>query len=362
VKKFFSLRVLLGFAVGAFFLYLAFWKPDIAGLLSGRVGLEQALIGMPRIHLSELGHILAEAKYLYLLPALLMFLTSFYVRAYRWKVFLLPVGNVRFGVAFSSMMIGYMVNNVLPLRMGELFRAYSLGKAGKVSRSSAFATVVVERIFDVLCLLLVLGIILVMFPFPAWIRQSAMITFVGTVVLVVVLLLMMHRTEQFVRLVRKMFGPLGSRIGDQIEHITRQFMVGLEAFRRTENLFLVIVSSLLLWFFYWGCVYCMFYTFEFVTPEFPKIMQSPPLAGLVILAVGTIAIMIPSTPGSVGTYHGVAVLGLSLFDVPADRAMGFALIMHLFNYLPLTLIGLACFWKQNLSFADVRADEELKST
>ena len=89
MKKLFSFRVLLGFAVGLFFLYLAFWKPDITGLISGRVGLAQALIGTPRIQVSELGQVLVNAKYLYLLPALLMFLTSFHVRAYRWQHFLL---------------------------------------------------------------------------------------------------------------------------------------------------------------------------------------------------------------------------------------------------------------------------------
>ncbi len=361
MKKLFSFRVLLGFAVGLFFLYLAFWKPDISGLVAGRIGLKQALIGTPRIQVSELGQVLAHAKYLYLLPALLMFLTSFHVRAYRWKLFLLPVGNVRFGAAYSSMMIGYMVNNILPLRMGEIFRAHALGREEKVSRSSAFATIVVERVFDILCLLLILGIILLFFPFPPWIKRSALITLIATVVLVAVLLLMMRKTELLVKLLRKLFGTRGQRIGERSEDVFRKFTKGLQAFKQTEHYILITVTSLLLWVFYLGCVYCTFYTFDFVTPEYPKIQQSAIMASLVILAVGTIAIIIPSTPGAVGTYHGVVVLGLSLFDVQAEQAMGFALVMHLFNYLPLTIIGLACFWRQNLRFADVQAEEKMTS-
>jgi uncharacterized protein (TIRG00374 family) len=310
---------------------------------------------------SELGQVLLSAKYLYLLPALLMFLMSFYVRAYRWKVFLQPVGNVPFRASFSAMMIGYMVNNILPFRMGELYRAYALGMDVKISRSSAFATIVVERVFDVLCLLLVLGIVLLFFPFPPWIKQSALITFSGTVVLIAILFVMMRKTELLVKLLRKLFGNWGQRIGERTEHVFRKFTEGLEAFKQTEHYLLITISSLLLWFFYLGCVYCTFYTFDFVTPEYPKVYQSAVMASMVILAVGTIAIIIPSTPGAVGTYHGVCVLGLSLFDVPAEQAMGFALVMHLFNYLPLTIIGLACFWRQNLRFADVKVDEKLTS-
>lgn len=361
MKNLFSFRVLLGFAIGLFFLYLAFWKPDVAGLIARRVGLVQALIGTPRIQVSELGQVLVNAKYLYLLPALLMFLVSFHVRAYRWKVFLQPVGRVPFRAAFSAMMIGYMVNNILPFRMGELYRAYALGKDVKISRSSAFATIVVERVFDILCLLLVLGIVLLFFPFPSWIKHSSLITFSGTVVLIALLLLMMRKTELLVNLLRKLFGTWGQRIGERAEHIFRKFTEGLGAFKQTEHYLLITIASLLLWFFYLGCVYCTFYTFDFVTPEYPKIYQSAVMASMVILAVGTIAIIIPSTPGAVGTYHGVCVLGLSLFDVPAEQAMGFALVMHLFNYLPLTIIGLACFWRQNLRFADVKVDEKLTS-
>jgi uncharacterized membrane protein YbhN (UPF0104 family) len=108
-------------------------------------------------------------------------------------------------------------------------------------------------------------------------------------------------------------------------------------------------------------VYCMFYTFDLISPQFPGIQRSPIMASLVILAVGTIAITVPSTPGAVGTYHGVVVLGLTLFGVPPEQGIGFALVNHLFNYLPLTLIGLYYFWRQNLRFADIAAEQELES-
>jgi uncharacterized protein (TIRG00374 family) len=360
VRKFFSLRVWLGFLIGVFFLYLAFWKPDISGLFHGRVGPIQALIGSARIRIPELIQVLAHARYLYLLPALVMFLASFYVRAYRWKLFLLPVGNVRFGSSFSSMMIGYMVNNILPLRMGELFRAYSIGQAEKISKSSAFATVVVERLFDILCLLLILGIIFLFFPFPSWIRQSSLITLAGTVILVAMLVFLIFKTELAVKINVKVFGVLGKRIAEKIEHITRQFTRGLDIFKRTEHYFIIIVASLILWVFYAACVYCVLYTFDFVSPEFPLIQHSPIMISLVILAVGTIAIIIPSTPGAVGTYHGVVVLGLSLFGVPAEQAMGFALVNHLLNYLPLTLIGLYCYWRHNLHLSEIQAQEDLE--
>jgi len=367
--KWFSLRVLLGFAVGVFFLYLTFWKPNLSGLFHGRIGIIDAFFGTSRIQLSELAQVLKKARYIYLLPAIIMFLVSFQVRAYRWKLFLLPVAGergIRFGVVYSAMMIGYMVNNVLPLRMGEIYRAYSLGKERKLSRSSIFATIVVERVFDILCLLLILGIILLLFPFPHWIKQSSLITFIGTVALIVLLVVMIVKTDQLVRFIRIIFGLLGKRgrgWAEKTEYITRQFAQGLQVFRPEtsgKHYVMVIVTSVLLWVFYLGCVYCMFYTFDLISPMFPGIQRSPIMASLVILAVGTIAITVPSTPGAVGTYHGVVVLGLTLFGVPPEQGMGFALVMHLFNYLPLTFIGLYCFWRQNLRFADIAAEQELE--
>ena len=98
-------------------------------------------------------------------------------------------------------------------------------------------------------------------------------------------------------------------------------------------------------------------------PEYPMIHDDLVGSVLVMLVVTTIGFVIPGAPGAVGTYHGIAVLGLSLFNVPGDRAAGFAVLLHALNYIPLTLVGLLFFWKYGFSFHDrdklVASDSEV---
>ena len=106
-----------------------------------------------------------KVDYWYIIPVILLNLIGFLFRSLRWKYLIEPVKIIRLLNLFSSVMIGFMANNVLPVRLGEIVRAYSIGKMEKISRSSAFATVVVERVLDIFFILLVFLILFFLFPF-----------------------------------------------------------------------------------------------------------------------------------------------------------------------------------------------------
>jgi glycosyltransferase 2 family protein len=114
-----------------------------------------------------------------------------------------------------------------------------------------------------------------------------------------------------------------------------------------------------MWAIYGGIVYCVLYALGFVNSGIAFIDDNPIGATLIILLVTTIGFTIPGAPGGVGTYHGVTVLGMSLFGVPGEKAAGFALVLHALNYIPLTVLGLIFFWKLGLSF---RGAGELAAT
>lgn len=128
-------QFLLGILISAIFLYLAFRNVDLTKMISA----------------------LQQAHYLWLIPGILFMFLSLLIRAYRWHYFLLPIREVKFSKLFSAMMIGYMANNVFPLRLGELLRAVAIGRSAGISRASAFATIIVERIIDIISLLIILG-------------------------------------------------------------------------------------------------------------------------------------------------------------------------------------------------------------
>jgi uncharacterized membrane protein YbhN (UPF0104 family) len=106
-------------------------------------------------------------------------------------------------------------------------------------------------------------------------------------------------------------------------------------------------------------VYFVMLSLQLIGTDLPLIDNNLPGAVLVTLIITTVGFVIPGAPGSVGTYHGVAVMGLSLFAVPGDRAAGFAFLLHALNYIPLTLLGLTYFWKYGLTF---RGAQQLSGT
>ena len=130
-------RWIIGIVVSLFFLWVAFRQVSDVG------------------HLAEA---LGSANYLWLAPAVALYLLGLLVRALRWRILLLPIARIPTGPLFGILSIGFLVNNVLPARLGEIARAILVGRRHGVSRSAALATVVVERIFDGVVMLLFLGV------------------------------------------------------------------------------------------------------------------------------------------------------------------------------------------------------------
>lgn len=172
-------QVFIGLLISAVFLYLAFRN----------------------VNIPEMVEALEKANYWWLLPGIVMMFISLGIRAYRWQFFLLSIAKVPIKKLFSSMMIGYMANNVLPLRLGEIMRALAIGNSAKISRTSAFATILVERIIDVISLLMILGFTVFFHEFPPNIKNAGLIIFAGSVLLVVFIVLLMEKTDRTIRFV-----------------------------------------------------------------------------------------------------------------------------------------------------------------
>ncbi|MFQ5578779.1 MAG: lysylphosphatidylglycerol synthase transmembrane domain-containing protein, partial [Anaerolineae bacterium] len=114
-----------------------------------------------QLNLKDVGGALAEARWWLLLPSLAALMVHLVIRVWRWQWLLKPMGDVPFGPAFRAGMIGIGGNMVLPARAGEFLRAYVIGRSSGISKTGAFATLVVERIFDGLTMLLILvGLVL----------------------------------------------------------------------------------------------------------------------------------------------------------------------------------------------------------
>ncbi|HEX7344881.1 MAG TPA: lysylphosphatidylglycerol synthase transmembrane domain-containing protein [bacterium] len=348
-------RVAVGLALSLLFIYLSFWKLDLAGLFSGEAGILAAFFGQPRIKLHQLGEVLTQVRFFYIILSVLLLIFSLFFRAQRWRIILQPVSpQIRYWPVYAAMNAGYMINNVLPLRLGEILRAYILGKAENVSKSSVLATIIVERVIDSLAALILLGITLFFFPFPDWIRNGLFYLGGAIILLVIFLFALLIKTAWTLELLRRMLKPFPQKWTEPVLKAINSFSGGLEILRSSHHYIAVLIHTVILQICYIVSVFVILLAFNLMAPEYPKIIDNPLLASVVLLVIITIGISIPSAPGAVGTFHGIVAFGVSLFGVSAEISLGFAIILHLVNYIPLTALGLACFWSQHFKFSEVR--------
>ena len=352
-------KVFLGLFLSLLFIYLSFWKPEFKLLFSG--SLIDGLFGSPRINVGELLEALADAQYLVLALLVGLLYLGWWIRAWRWQMLAEPVKKVSASLSFSALMIGYMGNNVLPLRAGEFMRAYVVGKRTGMPMSSALATVVVERILDMLMLFICFALSMLFFPIPE-VRKAGIIAILATVVLLAFLLLLLFQREKALAIAEFCLKIFPSKLRLSLLKIISDFAEGLEIFRQSKKFLQIIVWTVGMWGLYLVIMYISLYMFNLIEPEYKDIYEAPLVTAIVMLTVTTAGIGIPSAPGAMGTYHAFCYFGMSQFNVPDEIGLSYAILMHLSNYLPMTLIGIFCLFKEGLKLTEITGAARRKTT
>jgi uncharacterized protein (TIRG00374 family) len=331
----------------------------------GRLGLQLALglglsafliwLSVRSLNMGEVLRALASANWLWFLPICGVTLLAFYIRAVRWGWLLRSVKPIAVSRLYSATMIGFMANNLLPARVGELVRPWALGTSERISRSTVLATVIVERVVDMFCILVFLGIALLLHPAPPAIQKAGLGALAVNLLLLVALVLIERNPAQADRLAAWCARTLPPAIGRLAASLLRHFARGLGVLRHGPGLFWVTAYSLLLFLVTaLGLAGCMA---AFALPV-------PWYAGLVMLVVTSFGIMVAPTPGYLGAIQYACVLGLSLFGIDRTTAFSFSLYYHLTQFLPITLVGLYYLGRQGLSLGQMAAAsrEEVTST
>lgn len=325
-------RFILGLAVSAVFIYLAFRQIDFV----------------------QMWEALEQANYFWLFPAVGFMFISLWLRAVRWGYFMEPIkSGIGFRKLFSAMMIGYYGNNVFPLRAGEVLRAYAIGKSAGVSRMASFATIFVERLIDVLALLVLIGFSILFHDYPGWIEKGSILIFIGTAVITLFMTALMLRTQKTLQLMGRLTRPFPEKIQLFVTKLLGSFLEGFSIFKKTDRFWTVIWQSVVIWLLYAAVNYA-------VLEAFGLNAQLPIGASFVILVIVNISIMIPAAPGYVGTFHLACQQAAMLFGVSNSTALSFALILHISNFIPITLVGFYYFYREQLNFKEAVAGEEEK--
>lgn len=318
-------RLWLGLVISAAFLYLA-----LRGL-----SLDQVLTA------------LQGANYWWLLPGIAVYFLAVWARTWRWHYLLRPLKPIPLRTLFPVVAIGYMGNNIYPARAGELLRAYILKRQERVSISANLATVVVERIFDGLVMLLFVFVTLPISGLGG--KYQALVTsfsllFFGALLLFMV---MAVRPEWFKRLLALLLSLAPARFHDRAHETLDRFLEGLESLRSRRAVVMIFLSSVVVWLLetvkYW-----------FVMHAFPFEVNFYVL--MLMNGVVNLFTTLPAAPGYVGTFDLPGIEILQRFGVPHEVATGYTLVLHAALWFPITALGAFHLWRARLSWARVQAD------
>lgn len=317
IKK--GLQFLVSLCIGALFLWLAFRN----------------------VKWSSLVHYMENMHYGWIPPFIVITLMSHYIRAERWKL-LIEKDHVKVdrSVLFSGVMIAYVVNYAIP-RLGEITRCVYVGRRHKISSSSLFGTVIVERAIDLLTLiLLLLFVIFYVVTDPNtlkllfgqetvhWLHHLFDLQNILYLLLIVIILFGIGYGMYLALFKMSRYFRMAKVIWTKLKYFITMLWDGLVSIRRVKNWPLFIGLTALMWFCYVLMTFIPFYMFNMV-----KVFHLGLFDAMTVTVIAAIGIALPS-PGGMGTYHWfVKQALLVLFSVPAVTGLAYAFITYAVIFL-----------------------------
>ena len=284
--------------------------------------------------LQEIKHGLASANYLYLVFSMIGIVFSVFIRAWRWQNLLPKDSKVTLMQSYKATMIGNMGNNILPIRLGEIARLIALRSLSGMRIIYSLSSIAVERVFDLLMLILLF--------FTGWIfipdsmrdgisAKLIMIFYIFTIILILSLLIVY------------LFRNATTKFGTIIQNIFHN----LQQLFQTTRWIKAFAISLILWMIYLLTTILVLYAFHL--PKNQLLM-----VGLIYLIGSSVAYSIPSAPGAVWTYHAASAALLSGLIGDISFSVGSAVfMMHANVFILFTLLGIIHMLSLDFGFRDI---------
>ena len=300
------------------------------------------------VDLGELGRELAVTRWGWVMAAATVGPLCLWARAIRWR-YLFPPGSEPPGLVAANM-IGYMANNVLPLRAGELVRLYVAARRLHRARGGSIgggmwltgATIVVERLLDSLTLVLILAVLVLLIPVPPAFQYAAVVILLLDAAVagaIAALVIAPGVVRGVIARVTRPWPALEPRIGRGLEVVLR----GLEGIRSPAHLVPLVAWTVVAWTINaigaWVVLRAVHLDLPFV-------------AGWTVMTFVGFGISIPSAPGYLGVWHAAAALALSVFGVSQATAVSYAVLYHASQFVPITLIGWLFLVREHVSLGE----------
>ncbi|MFZ4857245.1 MAG: lysylphosphatidylglycerol synthase transmembrane domain-containing protein [Desulfuromonadaceae bacterium] len=329
-----DIKFLAGIVISVFFMVLLFRKIDFHQLRTA----------------------LLTVDYRFIALALAGTFVSYLLRAVRWHYLLIPEKQIPLSSLYPATIIGYMANNLLPARIGEFVRAYVLAKKEGLQTPTVFASLVIDRLFDGLTVMLMLLFTLFTLKLPqgmtdaeAALKTGGGVTFVLYAGIIVFLLLLKRQTMRTLHWTGVLLKPFPQKFSERIIRSLGSFISGIRLSSRGGHICAVLITSVLIWVFCIIPVYTVLLGFG---------IKLPVAASMFILVLLVFAVMVPASPGYIGTYHYACFKGLSAFGIPESTAVTVALVIHATGFFPVIIAGVYYVWKNKLSFSEIKGTEK----
>lgn len=304
----------------------------------------------PRDEWGNVAAAFARVRYVYLLPIAAISVYSIVVRCQRWRLLLRPVGDVPFLPLFSATSVGFLCNMVLPLRVGEVVRPVLLANRINVPVSSVLASVLLERLLDMLTILVFLGLVMCLVPVSSTIRQSGIAFVIIAVFAIAMVASLQRRHPLALALLRWMVDRLPAGMRDRAESALQSFIGGLQGIGSGAVLVGILAYSIFLW-----IVIASVFGIGFLACGLDVPLVS---GGLALVTVVAGAVSAPSAPGFIGTFQAGCIVALGLFGIHRADAIPYAFVVWAAQWLTQIVLGVVFLLRENIRFGDVRAAEE----
>lgn len=312
------------------------------GVLVSAVFLWWALRGL---NLADVWQWMQSANYLWLIPSVTVYFIGVWVRTWRWDYMLRPLKHIPVSRLFPVVVIGYMGNNIYPLRAGEVLRSYVLRQRENVPMGASLATVIVERVFDGLVMLMFVFAALPFAPIPGRLFQQTVIiasaAFFGALLFFFGLASQPQRFLALTQWISRRLLP--NRLQHPILEFMQRFLAGLHSLRNFRNVLMIFMTSILIWLLETVKYWFVMHAFDFEVSFFALMLMN----GIVNLAT-----TLPTAPGYIGTFDGPGIAVLVQYGIPQPIAAAYTLVLHVALWLPITLLGAYYMLREGLSWSD----------
>jgi uncharacterized protein (TIRG00374 family) len=271
----------------------------------------------------------------------------FALRGRRWAMLLEHLRPVSTRTATEVFAVGFLANNVLPARLGDVTRAYVLARRERIAAAGSFSSVMLERIFDGVTVVALMSVVLWLAPpASAWIRPFAVVSAGVFVAAIAVSALVAWNQARVNALIDLALGWLPAHLLARIHGLVDRLGSGLHSLKSGAQTARVAALSLAIW---------LVETSVYVLTARGYDLDVPLPGMVLVMAVLTLGLSIPSAPGFVGVFEGLVVKAVEMYGVTGPRAMAFAVTVHAIHFLPGTLLGLFAAYRSGLKLRNLRS-------